>query len=269
MALGIDAPAPETAILPPLAAEEDIEPSSTFTLIPKGRLFPLTFADPREVRTAVTFSGSAPIQAMIGSYLSLLGVTGADNGWNFHFGLEGRGYFTMRQEGGRFPLETVDGTLGIYFEYASGPWHSQLRYTHVSAHLADGLTGSSPIPYSRETLSLRGGYSPNKHSQIYLGIHRLVNTVPKVHPLALQLGGSYFFPTGLQTTPYFAADLRWQEETKVNPSFALQLGFALHQIPDHLRSFKLYYQYYTGADVRGQFYLGTTTSHSFGLELPL
>src|SRR5690606_31743951 len=98
-------------------------------------------------------------------------------------------YFTMRQEGGRFPLETVDGTLGLYLEYASGPWQAQLRWTHVSAHLADGSSGTA-FAYSRETLSLRGSYAPGDHLQVYFGVHKITNTMPKVHGLALEAGSS-------------------------------------------------------------------------------
>jgi hypothetical protein len=235
--------------------------------VPAGRLFPLTFADPREIRTSVAFAGDRYIQATVGSYLSLFSIEPEDGSWGFHFGLEGRGLFTLRQESGRFPLETVDGTIGVYAEYGKGNWQTQLRYTHVSAHFADGIV-ATPIPYSRETLSLRGGYS-TAEGQAYVGIHRVANTVPAVHPLALQVGGSYFWPTDSALSPFVAADLRWQEETPINPSFALQIGVALHPPGKYTRSFRVYYSYYTGADIRGQYYLSTQTVHAIGIELPL
>ncbi len=253
-----------TAAALPCAASAD----SQLTLIPAGRLFPITFADPREIRTAVTFSGDKDIQAMIGSYLSIFSIRPEDQSWDFHFGLEGRGYFTMRQESGRFPLETVDGTIGFYTEYAQGPWAWQLRYTHVSAHLADGSSGT-PFGYSRETVSLRGGYSPSESLHVYFGWHRLVNTTPKVYGNALQVGANWFLPWGGQTTPFIGSDLRWNEESKINPSFSLQLGVALHRPESVRRSFRLFYSYYTGSDVRGQFFQSARTGHSFGLEVPL
>ncbi len=248
----------------PRAASAD----SQLTLLPAGRLFPITFADPREIRTALTFSGDKDIQAMLGSYLSIFSVAPEDKTWDFHFGLEGRGYFTMREESGRFPLETVDGTIGVYTEYAEGPWAVQVRYTHVSAHLADGSTGV-PIAYSRETLSLRGGYSPSENWHVYLGLHRLVNTTPKVYGNAIQVGANYFLPFGSTTTPFIGSDLRWNEESKTNPSFALQLGVALHGPASVRRSFRFFYSYYTGSDVRGQYFQSPRTLHSFGLEIPL
>lgn len=251
-----------------LALSRTASADSQLTLLPNGRLFPITFADPREIRTALTFSGDKDIQAMLGSYLSIFSIAPEDKSWDFHFGLEGRGYFTMREEGGRFPLETVDGTIGVYTEYAQGPWAVQLRYTHVSAHLADGST-DVPIAYSRESLILRGGYSPSENLHVYLGLHRLVNTTPKVHKHAIQIGANYFLPFGTATTPFIASDLRWNEEAPTNPSFALQLGVALHRPDSVRRSFRLFYSYYTGSDVRGQYFLSPRTLHSFGLEIPL
>jgi hypothetical protein len=238
-----------------------------FRLVPAGRLFPLTIADPREIRTSVAVAGGNFLQANVGSYLSFFSVEPEDLSWAFHFGIEGKGLFSLRQEGGRFPLDTVDGTFGLYAEYAAGPWQAQVRYTHVSAHFADG-NPSPPIAYSRETLSLRGGYS-DENLHVYVGIHRLGNSIPEVHPLALQVGATYFVPTQTLVSPFLAADLRWQEETRVNPSFALQLGIAIHESDSYWRSFRLYYSYYTGADVRGQYYLSTQTVHAFGIELPL
>jgi hypothetical protein len=205
---------------------------------------------------------------MVGSYLSLFSVADSDALWTMHFGLEGRGLFAMRQQGGRFPLETVDGTLGLYAEAASAAWRFQFRFTHVSAHLADGSAGTA-IPFSRETVSFRSAYAPNDMFQVYAGLHKIVHTMPTVGTWAFQFGSQYFLPFSGTLTPFVAADLRWQEETAVNPSFSLQLGFALHEKENFRRTFRLYYSYFTGSDVRGQYYLQTRTTHSFGIEFPL
>ncbi|NBX93229.1 MAG: DUF1207 domain-containing protein [Proteobacteria bacterium] len=241
-------------------------------LLPSKRPFRLTFADPREIRMALSFQGSSGINASIGNYFSLLGIKPVSEGlqpdWIAHAGLEGAGYFTMRQADSRFPLETADGLIGTYFEGASGPFQGQLRFTHISAHLADGSSGV-PIAYSREFISLRVGYVPGEELQVYSGLQVLVNTVPKVEPWALQLGGNFFLPGQSNLTPFVSADLKWRQESPENPAIHLLMGLALNNPPQAFRSFRFYYAYFTGADPRGQFYNQVVTTHSVGIDMQI
>ena len=244
---------------------------SELRLLPKGRPFRPTFPDPREIRMALGFSGDGRVSAIIGNYFSLLAVEGtsAEN-VPLHFGLEGAGYFTMSQSNGRFPLETADGLIGLYAEGRLEEWRYQLRYTHVSAHLADGISGVSPIPYSRETLISRVAYAPSRTSEVYGGVHWVVNSTPRVEPLQLQVGGYWFLPSPLaKTAPFVGADLKWRRESTYDPSFAFQAGIAINDPPEAYRSFRIYYGYYTGADPRGQFYQRQVTSHSLGVEMQI
>jgi hypothetical protein len=240
-------------------------------LLPSGRPFRPTFADLREIRMALGFEGDSRLHASVGNYFSLLGFKPAEeSSWRIHFGLEGAGYFTMRSEGSRFPLETTDGLIGIYFEGDSGPWQAQLRYTHVSAHLSDGTLGLSAIPYSRETASLRVAYAPTGHTQVYAGVHYLAHTVPVLPRLGAQLGGSWFVPWGLnKLVPFIATDFKWKAESIVNPSWNLQIGLAVNNPPQAYRSFRFFYAYYTGADPRGQFLFRVYTAHSLGIEMQI
>ncbi len=253
----------------PTFADES-ETSVGMELLPRGRLFRPTFADPREVRMGLNFAGDARINAAIANYFSIFAIKPVkDTSWESHFGLEGGGYFTMRHEEGRFPLETADGLIGLYFEGKSGPWQAQLRYTHISAHLADGST-ASPIAYSRETLIQRVAYAPNFDLQIYGGVFYVVNTTPKVPPWALQFGGEYFLSLGTtKIVPFIATDLKWKQESNFNPSWNMELGFALNNPPEAYRSFRFFYSYYTGADPRGQFYNLSYTAHAVGIEMQI
>ena len=239
-------------------------------LIPKGRPFRMTFLDPREIRMAITFDESSKINAAIGNYFSILGIRPTENSeWLVHFGLEGAGYFTMRQADSRFPLESADGLIGTYFETKYGPWQYQLRYTHISAHLADGSSGTS-IAYSRETLSGRVGFVPSNDIQLYSGIHYLVNSTPKVPGLGFQIGGTYFLPIGnSKFAPFTGFDLRHRREAAANPNLTVQFGIALNNPPEAYRSFRFFYSYYTGADPRGQFYDKVLTSHAIGIEMQI
>lgn len=242
-------------------------------LLPSGRPFRPTFSDPREIRMGLSFQGNAQINASVGNYFSLFAIAPTEGNetnppWLFHMGLEGAGYFTMRQADRRFPLESADGLIGAYFEGASGPWQAQLRVTHISAHLADGSAGT-PIAYSREFVVLRTGYVPYQELQIYGGLHYLINTVPKVAPWTFQWGANYFVPLNYSLVPFVGTDLKWKQETSVNPSFQLLLGLALNNPPQAYRSFRFYYSYYTGADPRGQFYNREITAHSVGIDMQI
>src|SRR5690606_15226269 len=115
------------------------------------------------------------LYAIVGNYFSLFSRE-SPSGWRTHMGLEGRGFFTMRSESSRFPLETVDGMVGVYLEGARNAFQWQFRYTHLSAHLADGLPNVQPQAFSRETLSLRLGYVPNLETHVYGGAHYIANS---------------------------------------------------------------------------------------------
>jgi hypothetical protein len=241
-------------------------------LLPSGRPFRLTFSDPREIRMGISFQGNSQINATVGNYFSLIGIQAKDavekNPSLIHFGLEGAGYFTMRQEDKRFPLETADGLVGTYIEGAYGSWQGQIRLTHISAHLADG-SEAVPISYSREFLVLRAGYVPFDELQIYSGVHYLINTVPKVNPWAIQIGGNYFIPFNQSLVPFVGFDLKWREESRFNPSFHALFGLALNNPPQAYKSFRFYYSYYNGADPRGQFYSQIITTHSVGIDMQI
>ncbi len=218
---------------------------------------------------ALAFEGDSKIHAKIGNYFSLLALRPDSGNWNFHFGIEGAGYFTMRKEGSRFPLETADGLIGLYAERSQGPWQVQLRYTHISAHLADGLSASS-IAYSREIASLRVGFVIDEPYFVYTAFHSLVNSVPPVPGWSIQTGGMAFLPLGLsKMTPFTGMDLKWKGDTTFNPSLNLQLGIALINPPESFRSFRFYYAYSSGSDPRGQFYDRPVNSHSIGVEMQI
>ncbi len=240
-------------------------------LLPSGRPFRPTFADPREIRLALGFEGDSHMHASVGNYFSILGFQPVhDPNWRIHFGLEGAGYFTMRSEGSRFPLETTDGLIGIYIEGDSGPFQTQFRFTHISAHLSDGAAAVGAIPFSRETASLRFAYAPSGHAQVYAGLHYLAHTIPVVPRAGWQLGGSYFIAWGNnKLVPFVAGDLKWRGESPTNPSLSLQLGLAMNNPPMAFRSFRFFYAYFTGADPRGQFFLRNYTAHSLGIEMQI
>ncbi len=238
--------------------------------VPRGRKFRHTFADPREIRMALALQGDLRLNASIGNYFSILSLKEEEpEGWETHFGLEGAGYFMMMQADRRYPLETADGLIGVYSEAAKGQFQWQFRFTHISAHLADGSTGQA-FPYSRETLHLRSGWVPNELLQLYAGIGFHTHAMPEVPSLNYQVGFSFFWKDPFdRLLPFVASDIKWRRESEFDPSWSFQVGLALNDPPEVYRSFRFFYSYYTGADPRGQFYRIPLTVHALGLEMQI
>ena len=247
---------------------------TTFELVPKSKPFRLGFADPREIRMVIGVEGGDRLQCAVGNYFSLLGLTSRDAAgqeeWTAHFGIEGGGYFSLRQgKSATFPLETVDGLAGLYWEARRGPWQGQLRFTHVSAHLADGSTGTA-TPYSRETVIVRAGWEPRRGGHLYSGFRWLANTIPAVRPWGFQIGGTAFLPwEGAKIVPFTALDLQWRQEAPAILSVSGQLGIAFNNPPESFHSFRIFYGYYSGQDPRGQYFTQVFTSHTLGIEMQI
>jgi Protein of unknown function (DUF1207) len=218
-----------------------------------------------------SFQGDGELTAAIGNYFSLVGwnVSGEED-TRIHFGVEGAGYFGLRAVDRRFPLDTTDGLVGGYLEGNRGPFQVQFRYTHISAHLSDGVPSGLPIVYSREFTALRIGFAPDPYKDFYAGMDYVIHSAPRVPRWALQWGMSLFLPWNfLKVVPFTAVDFKWRQESFYNPSMNFELGVALNNAIEAYRSFRLFYAFYTGADPRGQFYQLPFTSNSIGIEMQI
>ncbi|RYZ94861.1 MAG: DUF1207 domain-containing protein, partial [Proteobacteria bacterium] len=178
----------------------------------------------------------------------------------------GTAYFVMRKEGSKFPLQSSDGLIGLYAEAARGLWMYQLRYTHISAHLSDGLYNQrNRIVYTRETISLRAARQLG-FTRVYAGYHFLAHTVPLLPKHSLQLGFYSIFPWEWNNVhPYLGADLKLrpaEEGTNLMVSGGLALVSRLGAPP-----LRLAVAYSTGHDLRGQFYMEEQKKWSVGLEM--
>ncbi|HEY8279759.1 MAG TPA: hypothetical protein VIH99_09060 [Bdellovibrionota bacterium] len=246
------------------------EQSDGWVALPHSRPFPSLLSDPRDLRLGLRKNNKEELEADVGGYRSLAGWKGDCHGESlvFHTGIEGNGYFVMRQEGSRFPLLSSDGLIGLYGEAARGLWMYQLRYTHISAHLSDGLTSKrSAITYTRETLSLRAARQLGPW-RAYAGYHLLTHTMPSLPRHALQLGAYGILPLHWGIAhPYFGGDLRIRNAAE-GTTFQLAAGTALVPsaggIPVRITA-----SYLKGHDLRGQFYSEKTEKWTFGLDLDL
>lgn len=238
-----------------------------WSALPRGRPFPVLPSDPRDLKLGLRKNNHGELEADVGGYRSLVGYK--SDGFTSHFGIEGAGYFQMRQEGAKFPLASSDGLIGIYAETTRGPWAYQFRYTHISAHLSDGLFNvRTPFVYTREFAVLRAAYQLGCFRP-YVGYQYLTHTAPLLPRSALQLGGYGILPEhwGL-AHPYFGGDLKVRG-TEEGTTFQLSAGVAFVSSSEGVPPVLLTASYLKGHDLRGQFYYEKLEKWSFGLDLEI
>lgn len=244
--------------------------SEGWEALPRGRAFPVLPSDPRDLRLGLRKNSQRQLEADVAGYRSVAGWKGDLFGEKtlFTTGIEGAGFFQMRQEGSKFPLESSDGLVGIYAEAAQSLWMYQLRFTHISAHLSDGaLAGRSAFVYTREFLSLRvarqlGFVRP------YVGYHYLVHVAPAVPKHTLQLGAYSILPWHWGIVhPYLGADLRLRNAEE-GTTYQLGAGAALVS-KSGLPPLRILAQYQEGHDLRGQYFREKLKKWTFGLELDI
>lgn len=223
--------------------------------LPPGRPFPSIPVDMRDLKIGFRKTNRSEIEADVGGYRTVYGWKGDVSGHDMilHVGIEGNAYFTMRKEGSRFPLQSSDGLFGVYIEAVRNSWFYQLRYTHISAHLSDGVPDiNAAIRYSREYILLRvakqwGWVRP------YFALRYLTNTIPEdLNTLGLQAGFYGIAPVELGLfRPYFGVDYRYsggREGSTTNYGAGLALT---SEMGAPLIRFSI--NYMTGNDLRGQF----------------
>jgi hypothetical protein len=237
-----------------------------WSALPRGRPFPVLPSDPRDLKLGLRKNTQHELEADVGGYRSL--AAWKSEGWISHFGIEGAAYFQLRQEGAKFPLASSDGLIGAYAETVHGPWAYQFRYTHISAHLADGLYGvRSAFVYTREFAVLRAAYQLGNFRP-YVGYQVLTHSAPVLPKSSLQLGGYEIMPHHWGVVhPYFGGDLK-VHGTEEGTTFQLQAGVALVSESEAF-PILLTANYLKGHDLRGQFYYEKLEKWSFGLDLEI
>ena len=112
---------------------QPLEMSEGWSFLPRGRAFGVIPSDPRDLKLGLRKNSRKQLEADVGGYRSIAGWKG--DLWNettlAHVGIEGNGYFEMRQEGSKFPLLSSDGLVGLFAEASRGELAYQVRYTHI------------------------------------------------------------------------------------------------------------------------------------------
>lgn len=234
--------------------------------LPRGRAFGILPSDPRDLKLGFRINNKSEIEGDVGGYRSVAGWKG--DGLEFHTGIEGAAFFQMKKAGTSFPLHSSDGLFGIFAEAARDGWAYQFRFTHISAHLSDGLTPvRQKFVYTREYAALRVARELGWF-RAYAGYQFLVNTQPVMPRSSLQLGGYGILPMHWGIAhPYLGADLRLRSKQE-GTTFQLSAGTALVS-KGGAPPIRFTASYLKGHDNRGQFYFEKTEKWIFGMDLDI
>ncbi len=181
-----------------------------------------------------------------------------------------------------FPVDAVDYLFGLNFTYKQKIDESEigarLRISHISAHFVDGhydgtnsqwRDNRSPKVYSREFIELIPYYRYSNF-RIYAGLAYIFHVDPaELGKDYYELGLEYIHPEKILNTAsiYAGYDLRITnlDEYKTNSNFCLGIKFGK---PEG-KGVSLYYNYFNGYSIHGEYYDVKKEYSAIGLNLDL
>ncbi|RJP58950.1 MAG: DUF1207 domain-containing protein [Ignavibacteriales bacterium] len=181
-----------------------------------------------------------------------------------------------------FPVDAVDYLFGINAGYKkvddNFEYGARLRLSHISAHFVDGH-------YSHETQSWRDGRNPRVYSRefveimpyvswadlrVYMGFTYLINVTPnELGKDIYQIGFDYFADNliGEYFTPFIAYDFKLANLTKYTGNNSLNAGIKFGK-PDG-KGLSIYFHYYSGKSVHGEYFDYSKKYTAVGINLDL
>lgn len=198
----------------------------------------------------------------------------------------GADFFTwtlLRKEANfHFPVDAVDYLFGFNFGFKKSvhdySFGARLRISHISAHFVDGhydkekliwRDGRTPRVYSREFIELMPFYQ-YKQLRMYAGFTYLFHVDPEVdHHDLYQLGFDYFRKDFLadDLSPFFAYDMKITGAIRSTPNHSFHAGIKLGK--PFGKGLSLYYQYYSGWSIHGEYFDSREKYSGIGLNLDL
>ncbi len=204
------------------------------------------------------------------------------------FGADLFTYSRLRSEDNfKFPVETIDYLFGLNVGYktveGNRSYGLRVRFSHISAHLVDGLyrsgnfgddnytdwTNSYPFVYSKEFVELIPFYSINE-LRGYAGLTYNYNIKPaELGKTGFQLGFDYFndFFDDDNIYPFAAYDLRVTKLKDYAANHSVNLGIKLGN--KHGRGFSIYLHYFDGNSIHGEFWYRKISYTALGFNLDL
>lgn len=181
-----------------------------------------------------------------------------------------------------FPVHAVDYLFGLNFAYkrkvGENEVGARLRLSHISAHLVDGhydwqndlwLDGHKPRVYSREFLELMPYYKLSD-LRVYLGLTYIYHVDPVyIGKGNYQVGFDYiardFISQGISLFAGYDLKLIIISKFSGNNSVVGGIKFGKYEG----KGFSIYFQYYSGNSIHGEFFDFKTDYSALGLNLDL
>ncbi|MBS3944474.1 MAG: DUF1207 domain-containing protein [Melioribacter sp.] len=201
----------------------------------------------------------------------------------FSFGADLFTYTLLRGEKDfHFPVDAVDYLFGINGSYKKVEdqyeYGTRVRISHISAHFVDGhydaskgewRDGLNPRVYSREFIELIPFVKFNS-LRVYAGITYLFHVTPDylgkdIYQLGFDYVGNQFDSETL--SPFLAYDFKLVNLSKYSANHSFSAGIKFGK-PDG-RGFSIYFNYYSGKSIHGEYFDFTKTYSAIGINLDL
>ncbi len=264
-------------------AQDNFDVAVKIELFPIDLLYKPNYTNPFEAKIGTQFTlNENKLQLDIGTAKDILRYYHSPN-LHFGFGAEFFTWTMLKSESDfKFPVVTVDYFFGIYFSnlYRTESFtiRNRLRVGHISAHLVDGsydvLTNKwnnnlLPFVYSREFLELSTSLDYD-YLRTYFGFNYLFHTIPSEEgKINFNLGSEVFIYRleELHSTIFIGLDLKllkgYSAKYRADKNFTV--GF---HIGDKVQTgLRVYYQYYSGGNIHGEFSYQSDKRSSIGVNL--
>jgi len=255
----------------------------------KVELFPgsLTFqpfaANSLEPKLGFLFHTSEnELRLDIGNSMDLVRYT--DENSELAFGADMFTYTRLSKETDfHFPVDAVDYLFGVNFSYKSAldenyELGARLRISHISAHMVDGhydkteqewKDNHTPRVYSREFLELMP-YIKYKSLRTYIGLTYIFHVDPQyIKKDNYQIGFDYFIPWEpvRNISPYIGYDFKLIHLNEYTGNNSFVAGFKWGNKSG--KGASLYYQYYCGYSIYGEYFDYKADYSAIGINLDL
>lgn len=268
-------------LIVPLVNQAQIQTKTEYEFFPSDLTIHHFSANHLEPRLGFIFKmNSNQLWLNIGNSMDLLRIK--NNSEIFSIGADLFTWTLLRQEDNfHFPVDAIDYMFGLNFGFKTQvdnySFGARLRLSHISAHFVDGhydavqqkwKNGMNPRVFSREFVEVLAFYS-FCNLRVYGGATYLYHVDPPwIGKTTLQTGVEYYMKDVIshKIFPYLAADgtMRIKDNKR---NFTFNAGFKFGEIEG--RGLRIFYQYYYGYDINGEYFDIRREYSSLGINLDI